>query len=79
MLDAPNTEGSAMLITNSRNMGDGMNGRLKEKNSLKMICFVTIARRQVIQMRLARNSMENHQGWGLMEDTNGISQKDMHT
>ena len=26
MLDAPNTEGSAMLITNSRNMGDAMNG-----------------------------------------------------
>ncbi|KAG6758887.1 hypothetical protein POTOM_035350 [Populus tomentosa] len=26
MLDVPNTEGSAMLITNSRNMGDAMNG-----------------------------------------------------
>jgi hypothetical protein len=82
MLDAPNTEGSAMLITNSRNMGDAMNGaevgKIEGKKSLKMICFVTIARRQVIQRRLAGNSMENHQGWGIMEDTNRISQEDMH-
>jgi hypothetical protein len=53
-------------------------GRLKEKNSLKIICFVTIARRQAIQRRLAGNSMENHQGWGVIEDTNGNSQEDMH-
>jgi hypothetical protein len=82
MLDAPNTKGSVMLITYSRNMGDAMNGaevgKIEGKKSLKMICFVTIARRQVIQRRLAGNSMENHQGWGVMEDTNGISQEDMH-
>jgi hypothetical protein len=41
-----------------------------------MISFVTIARKQVIQRRPARNSMENHQGWGVMEETNGTIQED---
>jgi hypothetical protein len=67
MLDVSNIEGSATLITNSRNMSDAMNGAKVgktegKKNSLTMICFVTIARRHVIQRRPAGNSMENHQG-----------------
>jgi hypothetical protein len=43
-----------------------MNGaevvKTERKNSLKMICFVTIATRQVIQRRPTGKSMENHQG-----------------
>jgi hypothetical protein len=63
MFDVPNIEGDDI---NNRNLSDAMNGaevvKTERKNSLKMICFVTIATRQVIQRRPTGKSMENHQG-----------------
>jgi hypothetical protein len=43
-------------------MNDAEVVKTERKNSLKMICFVTIATRQVIQRRSTGKSMENHQG-----------------
>jgi hypothetical protein len=44
-----------------------------------MTSSIITVRKQAIQNSPARNSMENHQGYGEMEDTNGTSQKDRHT
>jgi hypothetical protein len=44
-----------------------------------MISSIITIRKQAIQNSPARNSTENQQGYGEMEDTNGTSQKDRHT